>query len=428
MAAGQRFHLDLDADNWQFDIKDDESLPPPIDAVSEIKERDSAAIPAAPTLKSSKTGFPEHRTRPVSAFKQRQQAQKDAQANLKRSEPSDKAILHHAAKKHGVDLESTKHESQIDAENRNRINNMSLEEIEEAREEVMAQFNFKDPNFLRKFLQRADIDTENDKQQKEWDEHEAGRPKADSHKTVSFASQPAVNEETTQSHEESEPSQPQNEHEPSISTSTVHFPAPPRNPADYKPLDPNDPNFLKDLHDTYFPDLPYDPSKLTWLTDPTPTEEESSPYNPDKAGYVPSSLRFSFVGTLITPSDSLDIPTTAGLHHHGDAPSSAGYTIPELALLERSTLPNQRCIAYQVLGRILYRLGRGDFGPRGGELSDGLWNVVEKERVIEVMMSEANRGRGHLSARNYATEALWLWRRGGGGDRGVLKEGERRAI
>ena len=50
---------------------------------------------------------------------------------------------------------------------------------------------------------------------------------------------------------------------------------------------------------------------------------------------------------------------------------------------------------------------------------------MENERVIEVMMSEANRIGGHVSAKTYATEALWLWRRGGGGDRGLLKEGER---
>lgn len=431
MAAGQRFHLDLDSDNWKFDIKDDDPLAPSVDAVSEIKERNSEAIPAAPSLKSSKTGFPEHRTRPVSAFKLRQQAQKDAQTSLKRSEPSDQAIIYHAAKKHGIDLESARNESQIDAENRNRINNMSLEEIEQAREEIMAQFNFKkDPDFLRKFLRRADIDTESDKQQKEWDSHEAARPKDESQKSVSFASQPSDAVEAPPfALQKQNSSQSQEETQSHTTTSTVHFPnPPPRNPADYKPLDPNHPSFLKDLHTTYFPDLPYDPSKLSWLTDPTATEDAASSYNPSNAGYTPSSIRFSFTGNLITPTESLDIPTTAGLHHHGDAPSSAGYTVPELALLERSTLPNQRCIAYQVLGRILYRLGRGDFGPRGGELTEGLWTCIERERVVEVMMAEANRDRGHLSARNYATEALWLWRRGGGGDRGVLKEGERRAV
>ena len=56
---------------------------------------------------------------------------------------------------------------------------------------------------------------------------------------------------------------------------------------------------------------------------------------------------------------------TAGLHHHGAAPEDAGYTIGELAHLARSTVPAQRCVAFQTLGRVLYRLGRGEFGGRG---------------------------------------------------------------
>jgi len=81
-------------------------------------------------------------------------------------------------------------------------------------------------------------------------------------------------------------------------------------------------------------------------------------------------------------------------------------------------------MAYQILGRIIYRLGRGDFGSRGSELEEALWSVVEREKSIEVMMSEANRHAGHASAKAYAIEALWLWKKGGGGDRGVLKPGQ----
>lgn len=437
---GQRFELDLDAPNWTFDIEEKEHVASsPLDVVKEIKERGASAdIPPAPSFKPSRTGFPEHRARPVSTFKQRQQAKKsdeELRDTITHRGPSDQAILYHAAKKHGVDLAAAKHGSQIDMENRDRINNMSLEEIEQAREEIMAQFNFKDPGFLQKFLQRADIDTEQEQQQKDWDNHETGQARDPSKKSVAFASAPEHEQREIQGAEKtpnvstSAQQHPQPSPAPTSTayTSSVHFPNPPRDKADYKPLDPNSPDFLKDLREVYFPDLPYDPSSLAWLSDPTPAENAASSYNPDRAGFAPSSLRFSFTGDLITPSESLEIPITSGLHHHGDAPSSAGYTIPELALLERSTLPNQRCVAYQVLGRILFKLGRGDFGPRGGEMNEGLWTCIEKERVVEVMMAEAGRDRGHLSAKNYATEALWLWRRGGGGDRGVLKENEKRA-
>lgn len=103
-------------------------------------------------------------------------------------------------------------------------------------------------------------------------------------------------------------------------------------------------------------------------------------------------------------------------------------------------MPGQRCVAFQTLGRLLYRLGRGDFGSDGGagvgyeddggdddegaggeegggrELYLGLWKCVEEGRVLETLMEEAGRaeGKGNRSCWVTATEALWLWRRGGG--------------
>lgn len=161
------------------------------------------------------------------------------------------------------------------------------------------------------------------------------------------------------------------------------------------------------------------------MQDVTTEDVEESAYNPASDSYSPSALRFSFRGTLIPPTEALKIAVTKGLHHHGEDAGSAGYTIPELTLLARSTLPNQRSVAYQVLGRMLYRLGRGDLGPRGSELQEGLWGLIEHEKPIELMMREANRASGHVTAKSYATEALWLWRKGGGGDRGILKESEK---
>ncbi|KAK5144322.1 hypothetical protein LTR04_001612, partial [Oleoguttula sp. CCFEE 6159] len=86
-----------------------------------------------------------------------------------------------------------------------------------------------------------------------------------------------------------------------------------------------------------------------------------------------------------------------------------------------------RCIAFQTLGRILYRLGKGEFGDSGdegegrvgvedtmGELARGLWRCVEHEKVVDVLVAEAEGAGRHLSAKAYATEALWLWRLGGG--------------
>ncbi|KAK6366041.1 hypothetical protein LTS17_011008 [Exophiala oligosperma] len=411
---GQRFDLVLDAPDFAFTpLEDnDEHDGNSISAVKEIQEHDTDSVPAAPSLKSSRSGFPEHKRRNISTFKRNQQAAASAPRPSipTRVEPSDRAIAHHVGKKYGVDLESQQ-KADISEENKRRIAEMSIDDIEEARSELMRNLN---PAFLERLLKRANID-DDQQEQKRWpqapeegDEHDHGdtRKEMDS---VEATEMPAGAPDDT-------PSAP-----------SVHFPAPPRSKDDFIPLDPNDPSFFSELRTHYFPNTPHDPSTMTWLQDPTEEENQESLYNPEKESFLASALRFGFNGRLIPPKESLEIDVKRGLHHHGDEPSSAGYTIPELAILARSTLPNQRCMAYQLLGRILFRLGRGDFGPRGGELQEALWSVVERERPLEVMMAEANRQSGHASAKAHAVEALWLWRKGGGGDRGVLKPGQRLA-
>ncbi|OBT67385.1 hypothetical protein VE03_03075 [Pseudogymnoascus sp. 23342-1-I1] len=152
------------------------------------------------------------------------------------------------------------------------------------------------------------------------------------------------------------------------STETVdslHFPRPPTLPD----LDPSSPNFLQDLHTAYFPSLPSSPSTLAWLaplpTAGSPADLESS-YSPSQTSIPASSLRFDFKGQLLPPRISRAMPTDRGLHHHSDAPEAGGYTVPELARLMRSSVAQQRGVAVMVLGRVLFRLGRGEWG-QGGE-------------------------------------------------------------
>ena len=433
---GQRFELDLDADDFTplpttekaTEISDSPNL------IGEIKERDPAAAPTPPKPKASRTGFPEHTKRTnVSAFKQQKTRQHASLSQLSqqkadpsssplpaRPRPSDQAIAHRLGQKHGYDSEAQE-KAQISDENNRRIAAMSDEDIEEARIELMANLS---PPLIERLLKRANIDDDN---------HEKSRLPEARVQDDGYGHPEATGDQQKHNMQDELPtgSAEAEDHPHSDSNREIppgpiiHFPVPPRPASSFVPLDPNSSAFLSDLKTHYFPDTPHDPSSLSWLQDPTIEENEESPYNPTRDNYSTSHLRFSFRGAIIPPVESLEISVDKGLHHHGLAPSSAGYTIPELAILSRSTLPNQRCIAYQVMGRILFRLGRGDFGPRGSELQDGLWSVVEKERVIEVMMSEANRSGGHMSAKTYATEALWLWRRGGGGDRGLLKESEK---
>lgn len=413
---GKRFELDLEAENFEFNPfnEDGADIPPVENIVREIQEHESADIPPPPKSKSTKSGFPEPKQRKsMSAFKQsRRSNQNKSKTNSpSKKEPSDRAIMHHIAKNHGVDLE-TKEKAEISEENKHRLDQMSTDDIEQARNELMRSLK---PAFIERLLKRANI--EEDEQTQKFDED----------------MEVNADEVTVQDHDienaPQSPPQKQDSREHLITSdansSSIHFPAPPRSADDFVPLDPNSSSFLADLKTHYFPNTPHDPSVLSWLQDPSTEENTHSSYNPEKDSYSTSSLRFNFIGRLIPPKESLDIEVSQGLHHHGEAPSSAGYTIPELAILERSALPNQRCIAYQTMGRILFRLGRGDFGTRGSELQEGLWALIERERVIEIMMSEANRETGHMSAKSYATEALWLWRKGGGGDRGVLKPTEK---
>jgi hypothetical protein len=246
------------------------------------------------------------------------------------------------------------------------------------------------------------------------------------------------------------------------SSGSVHFPTPPPRSTTMPTLDPSSPSFLTDLQAHYFPDISHDPSSLSWLQPPSSDPDEpgappSSAYHPGSSAEAvhPASLRFSLTGTILSPSTSLSLPTNLGLHHHGNDPHAAGYTIPELAILSRSSFPAQRCIAWQVLGRILFRLGKGQFGERGSPLVEGLWSVVEREGVVAGMLEEAGtstsapssrrgaatatadkqssgaaKGSGvgrHASASAWAIEGVWLWQMGGAGDRGILKPGEIRS-
>lgn len=82
-------------------------------------------------------------------------------------------------------------------------------------------------------------------------------------------------------------------------------------------------------------------------------------------------------------------------------------------------MPGQRCVAYQTLGRILYRLGRGEFGGVHDALARGVWEEVEEGAVMRSLYEEAGteEGAGHRSARAFAVEAIWFYEKGGWGER-----------
>lgn len=413
----------------------------------DIKEKDVGAVkpPSFPQPKSSTTGFPEHKKRTrVSAFKKQRQG-----ADASASEPQDApttstrpAPAAPAQTPQPARPGSTMEQAAIDRENRNLLASMSPEQIEEERQELLSRL---DPSIVQMLLRRANLDepsgpspfdepTDADANTAEpskpgetpaivIDDTTAPAPKEDKpKKTVRFDEDAPPPEPPADLFDpSSEPPPPQQPPSSSaaadtFAANTTHFP----HPKPLPDLDPSDPDFLETLHSKYFPNLPADPTKLAWMAPiPTPgsVADQESPYYPGQSSLSIAALRFDFKGRLLAPSRSRAIPVTKGLHHHGQAPEAAGYTIGELGILARSAVPAQRCIAFQTLGRILFRLGQGEWGGGGedGDLAKGLWRTAQEAKVIESLLeaAEVPEGQGHRGSRSYAIEALWLFEKGG---------------
>jgi hypothetical protein len=219
--------------------------------------------------------------------------------------------------------------------------------------------------------------------------------------------------------------------------SNVHFLKPEAESEEDYRIDLNDPDFNEKLHEKYFPDLPKDTEKLKWM--------ESLPHisTDDLVFDNVAELRFDFKGDLIVPSNNDKIDTSKGLHHHSESPALAGYTLKELAHLSRSTMAGQRCIAIRTLGRILHKLGKGKynivpeffgdedeqgespvhpdvdaFKKASTEFDQMFWGLIDELRIIETLQEAADETvTKNVSVENYAIEALWLWKQGGGNTR-----------
>ncbi|KAL1956583.1 hypothetical protein VTO42DRAFT_7054 [Malbranchea cinnamomea] len=483
---GERFVLNFSDDE---DAGDDHDQQPQSsgfvsDFVADIKERTPSAPtpPSAPRL-TSPTGFPAPRKRAAkSTFKRLRE-----QAKQPSTSPTDTPPAPPSPPRTDKARFEPDEKRAIDEENRRRLASMSPAQIAKEREELMSSLP---PSLLERFLRRATLDDQDEMNNQVLSPAPAGAtdaspassvkerkddsptttksvrfdvptsdpqstaqesPQEDDEEDESFPFEKEEKKGTTVNIDDLPPAQPPPDLFPASQppTGSIHFPRPPPRTSPMPKLDPNSPSFLADLQEHYFPDIPQDVSSLSWLD---PSQDDTPPTSAYRSqstatAIAPAAIRFSLRGTILAPRTSLSLPTTLGLHHHGDDPEAAGYTIPELAIFSRSSLPAQRCLAWQVLGRLLYRLGKGEFGQRGDTLVEGLWSVIEREGVVARMLAEASGGSGvpdddnsdaaaqlraagigkHASARAWATEGIWLWRQGGGGDRGLLKEGQVRS-
>ncbi|KAG5641607.1 hypothetical protein DXG03_004644 [Asterophora parasitica] len=144
----------------------------------------------------------------------------------------------------------------------------------------------------------------------------------------------------------------------------------------------------------FFPDASADDPSLAWMQNSLPSSDSES---------VTSSLRFDLFGAPIPLSISSTLPTHLGLHHHAEG-SHAGYTLDDVFLLSRSTVPAQRATMLGVLAKIAKRLSKMEQG-----VTDGMEELAGKEedlrkRIVAAGV-EAMTERGSVGAR--ALEVVW---------------------
>lgn len=142
----------------------------------------------------------------------------------------------------------------------------------------------------------------------------------------------------------------------------------------------------------YFPDVPADDPSISWM--------KPSSSNPE-----PVSLRFDLTGAPIPADISATLPSHLGLHHHADG-DHAGYTLDDIFLLARSTVPAQRTTMLNVLVGIVRRLGRQVRDPhyagRIAELHRGEEEL--RKRILAAGLSAMNE-KGGVGI--HAIEVVW---------------------
>ncbi|RSL67088.1 hypothetical protein CEP53_003121 [Fusarium sp. AF-6] len=417
--------------------------------IGDIVERDSSAKKPVEFSDQpiSSTGFPQHKRRwRSSAFKQQRAAEAAGLTPSARSKPQNQPDANKSQDSTAnIGFEEVE-KKRIDQENRQKLASMSPAEIAQAQNDIMNGLN---PALIQRLLQRANIDEPTgpspfDSPPSETPQAPEPPPEIKIEDTSKTTVTPAAEDAAQDAKAAKElASEKKASASPAVSTKkiaddydedqaptqippdifpitnlpkSVHFPAPPSLPD----VDPSDPDFMAKLHEKYFPNLPADPSKLAWMA-PIPTQDspadKDSPYYPHPEIAI-SAFRFDFRGRFLSPRVSRSIPSSKGLHHHGEAPEAAGYTIAELARLARSAVPAQRCMAFQTLGRIMYRLGNGEWGKSADDpIAMGVWASIKQGRVLQTLMEAAMGEGGHRGSRAYATEALWLFEKGGWKDK-----------
>ncbi|KTF71762.1 hypothetical protein cypCar_00030640 [Cyprinus carpio] len=137
---------------------------------------------------------------------------------------------------------------------------------------------------------------------------------------------------------------------------------------------------------------------LAQLEEELPIKPQKEWLHMDKA----MQARFDFAGTLIPPTK--DLPTHLGLHHHGEEPELAGYSLQELFLLSRSQLNQQRNLAVSTLANVLAKARAGEYisSLKGSVLS----SLLDAGLLFLLRFSLDDSVEGVMSAAVHALRAL----------------------
>ncbi|TDL19699.1 hypothetical protein BD410DRAFT_900034 [Rickenella mellea] len=143
----------------------------------------------------------------------------------------------------------------------------------------------------------------------------------------------------------------------------------------------------EDIRRRFFPNAPEHDPTLEWI------QQRNANPEPDDT----TSPRFDLSGRVITIDQQTALPTHLGLHHHSS--SAAGYTLDDLLLLSRSTVPAQRATMIGVLSKIVRRVAKGSAPELRGREEE-----VRKRALAAGL--EAFEQRGSLGVQ--AIELTWV--------------------
>ena len=374
-----------------------------MDLLGDIVERDTGADSGDQDLQCSESGFPElYKPKQISSWKQRLRAKAAKRAGADSARKTDVSAAKRVDATHAAPQERraapASAAQSIHEENVHTLQAMSPEAIAKERQELLESL---DPKLIQKLLRNIDSRAKDEGQPSLFAEIE-GAPGTWVGGSAAIRDMPHLSDEQvdralgiqntdgsrdTDSSEGPENGQDQDQDQvqdqgPRLQHldeddvapldfqaaqsidhmanqqlfQDVHFIKPEERAEEPEPtLSLDDPDFENKLHDKYFPDLPRDVEKLKWMRQLPETEPA------DTVIEDVSQCRFDFDGNLVPPTREIKSTTHSALHHHADDPQLAGYTIPELQRLSRSTFAAQRAIALQTLGRILFKLGKQSY-------------------------------------------------------------------